>query len=799
MFRQFLFLLFFASILYCQTNKITGTIYNAETNEPVPYVNIRIAETAHGTSSNFDGKFVLTLTDNKRKLIFTAVGFRKKEVEINSNEVGNLKIGMHPEPIQLLEIVVGVDEDPSYRIIREAIKRKEKNRAGLKSLEFDLFAKDIFLSSGKVAMVSENFSTGYFQTGKPEKLITRSVHITENEKKNALNFDQNILNKMYIDFTDDTLNVIGNKVFLPLANNAFDYYDFHLKQVKQSGQFHDCFIEVIPRSNIQPLLMGTIVIEDSSYALKSINLVNNPGLRFPFVNDLNIEFIQNRERYSNYWLPTYLKVVSGLKLNFSGIIGTDNIAMNQVAMFTNYKLNQIIPDSIYNLYSTLKNDTNYVTKSGKKINYIKAETLSRAQIDSIRPIPLTSQELQAYNEIDSSKTVATQIKFTGLLSGVATEAVKREGGNEGDGIMKYVGKVFSVLYLRDNKVNGIVLGAHYNKTFWDNRFNASAAAGYAFGRKDFEWKLALKAITNWGIFSSIDLEMHDEALEWQMLNPYPDLASSINVLVGFNDYYNYYKSKGFSFGLTFNFDRNSFASLKYIYDEQKSLTSLNYQSIFSSNRFVHFNPAISQGKDNRLSFNFVLGKDPQAFQEKVYDGITAQVDLSNPSLGSDFNYKKIRFISQLSFNTFFGELFSAPYFALGLEGGGVFGDYAIQHTITPNSALNFYSPFLSFKGLTPYEYTGNKFIALHAEHNWRTIIFQGTGLTFFADYFIDVITGLSVLKMWNETNYFKTNSTDKVYWEAYLGFGRILGLGRIDFCYGANSNFVVKIALSTLF
>jgi hypothetical protein len=283
-----------------------------------------------------------------------------------------------------------------------------------------------------------------------------------------------------------------------------------------------------------------------------------------------------------------------------------------------------------------------------------------------------------------------------------------------------------------------------------------------------------------------------------MLYPYPDLLNSINVLVGFNDYYNYYRSKGGSLGFTHNFDRTNFISLKYVYEEEKSLSSVKYQSIFNSNRVITLNHAITEGKDNRISFNIFLGRNPQSYQEKIYDGMIAQFDLSNPAFGSHFNYEKVRFISQFSFKTFYKELFAAPYLVIGLEGGGVFGNYAIQHLITPNTALNVFSPFLTFKGLTPYECAGNKFISIHTEHNWRTIPFQSVGLTFFADYSIDVITGFSVLKMWNETSYFKTNSIDKVYWETYVGFGRILGLGRIDLCYGANQNFVVRIALSTL-
>lgn len=790
-----LFIFLISSTIFSQTHKVSGFVINEETRVPISYVNIRIAGTTHGTSSNLEGKFILSVPVGKPKLIFTVVGYKKKEIVLTDLNT-EIKIALKPEPIQFMEIVVGSDEDPAYRIVREAIKRKDQNRAGLNSLEYDFFSKDIFLSAGEVAMVSERFSTGYYQPPKPEKVIAHSVHISENEKKNALTFDQNILDKMYVDFTEDTLAIIGNKVFLPLAKNAFDWYNYKLLEVKQSGSsVHECYIEVIPKSKIQPLLTGKMVIEDSTYSLKSIQFKNNEGLRFPYVNDLKIEFIQNRDRFNNYWLPTYFKVESGLKLSFGGLIGTDAISMNQVNMFTNYKINPVIPDSIYNTYATIKPDSS----KNSKVKYVRILELSKTQIDSLRPIPLTGAEIKAYNELDSSKTVVTQIKFTGLLSGLATDAVKydqkQKTGNE---FFKYVGKVFKYLNFRDNRVDGILLGAKYNNSFFENSLTINSKLGYALGRKQYEWKVN----TGFGLknffVDNVELEFYDEAVQWQMLNPYPDWLNGASVLLGFGDQFNYYRSRGIKIGFQNNFSRNFSTSVGFIFDKQESLPELKYQSVFNTNRVVRSNPLISEGDDNRLSINIQIGKNPNQYQPMLQDGLIAQIDLSNPVLGSDFNYRRIRVISQFSTSTIYKELFSSPYFVFGFEGAAVLGDYGPQHTITPNTALNIYSPFLSIKGIAPYGFVGDKMIALHAEHNWRSVPFQTLDLNFLTDLNIDVITGINLLKMWNESNYFTDRSLDKIYWEGYLSFGKIFGLGRIDFSYGANNKFVVRVGLSAV-
>ncbi|MBA4406702.1 hypothetical protein C0389_05455 [bacterium] len=792
--RSFFLILLITSALFSQSLKIHGLIFNEETKEPISYVNVRIAGTTQGTSSNFEGKFVLTIPAGKPKLIFTVVGYKRKEIVITDISA-ELKIVLKPEPIQFMEIVVGSDEDPAYRIVREAIKRKDQNRTGLNSLEYDLFSKDIFLSAGEVAMVSERFSTGYYQSNKPEKILTRSVHISENEKKNALSFDQNILDKMYVDFTEDTLTIIGNKVFLPLAKNAFDWYDYKLIEVKQSGSVHECYIEVIPKSKIQPLLSGTMVIEDSTYSLKNIQFKNNDGLRFPYVNDLKIEFIQNRDRFNNYWLPTYFKVESGLRLSFGGLIGTDAISMNQVSMFTNYKINSVIPDSIYDLRVTIKPDSS----KNPKVKYIQAAQLNRIQIDSLRPIPLTGAELKAYKELDSTKTVVTQIKFTGILSGLVENAIDNDQRqNRGDGFFNYVGNAFKYLNFRDNRVDGILTGVRYKDSFFGGILAINSNLGYAFGRKKMEGNLFTRVYVKAGLIDAIELGIFNEAQQWQSLNPYSDFINGINVLLGFDDQFNYLLTSGFSLGLNAKIGKTISSSLKFVFDKQESLPELKYQSIFTTNRPVRVNPEIADGNDRKISLNVLIGKNPQEYQPMLNDGLVAQLDFSNPAIGSDFNYKRARVISQFTTSTIYKELFSSPYFLFGLEGAAVIGDYGPQHILTPNTALNIYSPFLSFKGLAPYEFIGDKLVALHVEHNWRTVPYQAVGLNFMTDLNIDVITGVSILKMWNESSYFTNRSLDKVYWEGYLSFGKILGVGRIDFSYNTNNNFVVRVGLSTV-
>ena len=180
------------------------------------------------------------------------------------------------------------------------------------------------------------------------------------------------------------------------------------------------------------------------------------------------------------------------------------------------------------------------------------------------------------------------------------------------------------------------------------------------------------------------------------------------------------------------------------------------------------------------------------------NGIVAQFDLSTPSFNSDFDYRRFRIIGMLKAKTFYDELFISPYIQLIVDAGIVSGNYGPQHIFTPNSAYSIYSPLGAFKGIKPYEYVGTEMLAIHVEHNWRTVPFQSVGFDFIADLHLDIITGASGLKMWNNSEYLETNNLSQPYWEVYIGISRIFAFLRVDTFYNSNKRFGVRGAVAVL-
>ena len=102
--------LFCVNLLMAQTT-ISGTITDAETNEPIPGVNIVIQGTSDGTNTDFDGNFSLNAD---RPLPFTveisSVGFGTQTVEVTSADQ-TINISLQPGE-NLDEIVVSASRKP---------------------------------------------------------------------------------------------------------------------------------------------------------------------------------------------------------------------------------------------------------------------------------------------------------------------------------------------------------------------------------------------------------------------------------------------------------------------------------------------------------------------------------------------------------------------------------------------------------------------------------------------------------------------------------------------------------------
>src|SRR5690606_18384411 len=87
---------------------LTGSVADAETRDPLPFTNIMVQGTTHGTTTNERGRFTLPLPDDTPQegdLIISFVGYRTDTVRYSANRT-NYAFHLRPDAAALQEVMV---------------------------------------------------------------------------------------------------------------------------------------------------------------------------------------------------------------------------------------------------------------------------------------------------------------------------------------------------------------------------------------------------------------------------------------------------------------------------------------------------------------------------------------------------------------------------------------------------------------------------------------------------------------------------------------------------------------------
>jgi hypothetical protein len=83
---------------------ITGKVTAAKTNETLPGVTVLLKGTSNGTASGADGTYSLSVPGGAGTLIFSFVGYVKREVQLNGKT--NVSLSLDPDDNALDDVVV---------------------------------------------------------------------------------------------------------------------------------------------------------------------------------------------------------------------------------------------------------------------------------------------------------------------------------------------------------------------------------------------------------------------------------------------------------------------------------------------------------------------------------------------------------------------------------------------------------------------------------------------------------------------------------------------------------------------
>lgn len=702
---------------------LKGSVVDASTGEPLPAANIIIKDSYTGTISNLDGLFELRVQQLPVTITIRYIGYFSQELRVDTILDEPISIQMKPNVRELGEVVV-TGGDPAVEIMREVIRRKQIWRASLESYSAQAYTRQRLESESNIVSISETLSEVFWDKEKGPREVIKSRRQTAN-----LGMEENLASAGFLpNFYDDNLRVGGFDMVGPTHPDAFRYYSFELIGLRSIDNLTVFDINVSPRRKLQPTFEGTIAVVDSAYALLEIDLKPNDALIFPPpIQKYNLWFTQQFSNFGgDYWLPIDVRIRGELKF---GIVGLQfpEIGIQQLSRLTDYRVNIELPDSLYGegRQRRLRIDTVSVKRDSL---FLKSPLV----------VPLTNVEQNAYADLDSTKTLDEAflpkgflVRFINVDDDNSPRSMRVGGQREGNSTKKFKGSVLPDG--RFTRVEGLNVGATLRYPF-SRRLVLYGGAGYSFSSE--------KADYLWGLrFSHPKMRRftHEIRYDAKTQTRYQSITSGLflnnmNMIVGTVDYFDYFRSEGTSIKIQYRKPRSrsrwEFLARNELHTSLEKVTDY---SIWKPSTIQRPNPAISDGWMRSISISYASGNEPIPFAIVGQNRVEVQIEISDSDLmASDYDYARVHIAIDRRFPTFYKRRFLPNTLDVRVVGGTSTGELPLQRFGIIDASPGYYSPFGALKTLKDHPYEGEHYMAMHWEHNFRTIPFEALGMMWFA-------------------------------------------------------------------
>ncbi|WP_339657941.1 DUF5686 family protein [Flavobacterium frigidarium] len=496
----YLFLLFVWSAtttLFAQT-KVSGIIVDKD-NLPIPYANVAFKGSSEGIVSNEDGKFYLESPKTYTVLMASSVGFNDREIDLLQAVNYNLRVQLG-EVQTLNEVVVFTGKtskknNPALDILRKIWERKRKN--GLyqfdqyqmekyEKVEFDMNTIDSAFKKSKIfrgmEFIFDHVDTSNV-TGKTYLPIFINETLSEVYGSNKLNkvkekikanknsgFSDNqqilsFVKDLYSDYDiyNNHLTFFDKSFTSPLSKTGIDVYNYVLRDSAYIGNKWCYNILFYPRRKNELTFKGDFWVNDTTFAIKKINMAVTKSANINWVKDIYIEQefdVQN----DSVFLLTRDYMMSDFALNkkdeSKGVYG------KRTTLYDSHKFNIEKPNAFYR----------------DEVNYIDNEVYNRSDEywEENRFENLNKDEKGVYKMLDTLQTVKKFKNLYNLVSILGSGYIQR-------GNFDY-GPIFSTFGY--NEVEGIRLRVGGRTYFGPN--DAWRLQGYtAYGFDDDKFKYGI--------------------------------------------------------------------------------------------------------------------------------------------------------------------------------------------------------------------------------------------------------------------------------------------------------------------
>lgn len=492
----FSFFIFVAGNIQAQETIVQGKVTDANSGDPIPFVNVVFKGTTNGTTTDFDGNFTIKTLAVVDSVTASFIGYKPKSKVIKMGFKQTVNFQLQEDMVNLQEVVVNAGENPAWEILRRVVDNKKKNdKRNLTAYEYDTYTKieiDVDKISDefrerklmkKVAQVLDSIDRIAGEDGKPilPIFITESVsklyfrdkpelkkELIEKSKITGLGVEDGTSTIQLIgssfqeyNFYQNWLTILTKDFVSPIADGWRIYYEYDLTDSAYVGNDYCYRLDFFPKSPQALAFAGTMWIAKDQYALRQIDATVQGTANLNFVEKIRIQQeLQPTEL--GPWLPIKNRVlidVTELTPKSAGMLAkfyTSN---------KNFVINKPYAPSFYERSIQVAEDA-LIEKDENAW-------------DSIRHEPLSETEKNVYRMIDTLKNIPIIKTYTDIVKFVL------------DGYIK-IGKKVELgpypSFVLWNNIEGIRLQAGFRTNYqFSKKYVLGGQFGYGFNDHEIKY------------------------------------------------------------------------------------------------------------------------------------------------------------------------------------------------------------------------------------------------------------------------------------------------------------------------
>ncbi len=800
--KNILFLLFlFTTSIFAQS-KVGGKVVD-EFDEPIAFANVFFKNSIEGVITDENGDFYFEGKKEYEILVISFVGFETKELNLKPGLNKNLIIKL-AEGTTLKEITVYTGKtskknNPALDILRKIWERKRKNGLHMfkqyqydkyEKVEFDMNTLDSAFMSSKVfkgmEFIFDNVDTSRI-TGKTFLPIFINESVSEVYGDNVNKKDKEILKAtknsgfgngdgvntfikdLYAsyDIYDNYLKFFDKDFVSPLSRTGINVYNYVLSDSSYIDNKWCYHIVYYPRRKNELTFKGDFWVNDSTFAIKKINLEASKSANINWVKEIYIE-----QEFDVLNDSVFLLKRDHMMSDFSiskkeeskGVYG------KRTTVFKNHKFDIPKDGKFY------KEEVNFYDNSvfNKDEEYWTENRFEK----------LNKNEAGIYKMLDTLETVPRFKRIYNLATIL------------GSGYIQYgnldIGPIFSTFGYNDVEGQRLRFGG---RTYFGPNDKWRIQGYTAYGFKDNKFKYGISG--RWMVNPQNRLIL--SAGNRRDVEQIGVSLTTSNDVLGRSFASSSFFSSGTNNKLTNVNLTNIGAEIEFVKNFTFQ-TNISYRTLesasnsFSLDYYTDNTLTTSKSDIKQSEINFQLEYTPgrktvgYGVDRLEVDNNYARLFLSYSQgfkgvLDSDFDYQKLQFYyRQPVLIGGFGRLFTT------FETGKIFGTVPLGLMGVVPGNQSYFIIENTYNLLNYYDFVADEYASLHFEHHFNGRLFSR--VPYLRKLNLREIIGIKGVygRVSNENQMINASglayvAPDDLYWEYHAGIGNIFKVLRIDFAW----------------